>query len=98
MPPLPYPHRIAFLAPALTLPDGAAPISYAKLLGALLADHLVRHPVVSVHDFDDQVLADGAERLFDVRHPDIDRHVDGLFRLARREEVLWLELALDAPA
>ena len=33
-PPLPYPHRIAFLAPTLTLPDDGAPLSYAKLLGA----------------------------------------------------------------
>jgi hypothetical protein len=98
MPPLPYPHRIAFLAPTLTLPDDGAGLSYAKILGALLADHLVRHPVVSVLDYDDQVLSDSGDRLHDLRHPDIEATIDSLFRLARREEVLWFELSLREPA
>ncbi len=97
-PPLPYPHRIAFLAPTLTLPDDGAPLSYAKLFGALLADHLVRHPVISVLDFDDQVLCDSGDRLHDLRHPDIAAVIDSLFRLARREEVLWFEFSLREPS
>jgi tetratricopeptide (TPR) repeat protein len=107
MPPLPYPYRVAFLAPALTLPDdpamtlpddAAPPLSYAKLLGALVADQLARHPVVSVLDFDDQVLVDASDRLLDARHPDADATIDALFRSARRDEVLWLELDLTQSA
>jgi hypothetical protein len=101
--PLPYPHRVAFLAatltlpddPAMTLPDDAAPpLSYAKLLGALVADQLARHPIVSVLDFDDQVMVDASDRLLDAQHPDADATIDSLFRMARRDEVLWFELDL----
>ncbi len=103
MPPLPYPHRIAFLAPVLSLPDdpamtlpddAAPPLSYAKLLGAIVADQFARHPMVSVLDFDDQVLADAGDRLLDANHPEADATIDALFRAARRDEVLWFQLDL----
>lgn len=107
MPPLPYPHRVAFLAatlalpddPAMTLPDDAAPpLSYAKLIGALVADQLARHPIVSVLDFDDQQLVDASDRLLDAQHPDAAATIDALFRVARRDEVLWLEVDLTTTA
>lgn len=109
MPPLPCPHRVAFLAstldlpdepdPGVTMPDDAAPpLACATVVAALVADALVHHPVVSVLDLDDQALTDAGERLLDAAHPEAAGTIDQLFRVARREEVLWFELGLRAPA
>jgi len=97
MPPLPYPHRVSFLASALLLPASIASqgLLAAKTLAAVLFDHLLRHPVVTVGDFDDERLTDDDNRLLDPRHPDIEETVDWFFRVNRRHEVLWLELSLD---
>jgi tetratricopeptide (TPR) repeat protein len=95
--PLPYPHRVSFLASALVLPAALEHLGLlaAKLLGAILFDHLVRHPVVTVADFDDERLTDDDNNLLDARHPDIEDTIDWYFRVARRHEVLWLEVSLD---
>src|SRR5262245_29422825 len=97
MPPLPYPHRVSFLAPAMLLPEPAQrhALLYAKVLGAVVFDQLVRHPIVSVGDFDDERLGDLDDKVLDARHPEIEETIDWFFRVARRNEVLWLDLALD---
>ncbi len=94
---LPYPHRIALLPPVLSLGAGAGArgLLYAKLFGAIIADHLARHPVISVFDPEDQTMADRSGTLVDATHPDVERAVDWFFRTGRRDEILWLELGLD---
>ncbi|MEZ4360515.1 MAG: hypothetical protein R3B48_10055 [Kofleriaceae bacterium] len=100
MGPLPYPHRITFLATVLD--DTASSPQVAnltiKLLSALLFDWFLRHPILSVSDFDDERLFDDHGRPLDVRHADFEDNVDWLFRVGRRHEVLWLELASDERA
>ena len=95
--PLPYPHRVSFLPPTLGLAGAASEhaLLYAKLLGAIVADLLARHPVVAVFDPEDQSMADRAGRLVDAGHPDVEQTIDWFFRAGRRDEVLWLELGLD---
>lgn len=88
--PQPFPHRVSFLATTATS------LAQAKLIAAVLFDHLVRHPVVSMSDFDDDRLADDDGRLLDARHPDAEELVDWQFRVNRRADVLWLETNLDA--
>ncbi len=97
MPPLPYPHRASFLAPALTLPASMAHLAIvsAKVLAVVLFDHLVTHPIVSLGDFDDERLTDDDDRLVDARHPGAEEAIDWFLRVSRRQEVLWLELSLD---
>lgn len=112
MGPLPYPHRITFLAGVLDDatsssanggPTGMAAGSPAspvaammlKLLSAQLFDWFLRHPIVSLSDFDDERLFDAQGRALDVRHPDFEDSVDWLFRVSRRQEVLWLEIAAE---
>ena len=97
MPPQPYPHRVAFLAPAMHVPAAASHLAllYAKLIAALVFDHLLRHPTVTVADFDDERLSDLEDRLLDARHPDIEDTIDWYFRIARRHEVLWLDIGLE---
>ncbi len=97
MRPLPFPHRVSFLPAAILLPEQLEALALlpAKLLAAVLFDHLVRHPVVSVSDFDDETLTDDNDRLVDARHAAAEELVDARFRVARRHEVLWLELSLD---
>jgi tetratricopeptide (TPR) repeat protein len=97
MGPLPYPHRITFLATVLddaTCTPQVANLTI-KVLSALLFDWFLRHPILSVSDFDDERLFDDHGRPLDVRHADFEDSVDWLFRVGRRHEVLWLELALD---
>ncbi|HET9625351.1 MAG TPA: hypothetical protein VFP84_28480, partial [Kofleriaceae bacterium] len=97
---LPYPHRATFLASTLHVPDERAALApyLARLIAVIVFDHLVRHPVVTLGDHDDERLTDDQQRLIDVRHPQVEDAIDWLFRVARRHEVLWLELDLTAEA
>ncbi len=97
MGPLPYPHRATFLASTLTVPVGQdALVPYlARLVSVIVFDHLLRHPVVTLGDHDDERLIDDRGRLLDVRHPQIEDSIDWFFRISRRHEVLWLELGFD---
>jgi tetratricopeptide (TPR) repeat protein len=94
--PQPFPHRVSFLATTLVA-RGAVDqaLMPAKLLAAVLFDHLVTHPVVSVSDFDDDRLTDEDGRLLDARHPDAEELIDWQFRVNRRADVLWFEVGLD---
>jgi hypothetical protein len=97
MGPLPYPHRVSFLASALTVAAdqrGLAPY-LAKLVSVIVFDQLIRHPVVALGDLDDERLTDDADQLLDARHPQIEDSIDWLFRISRRHEVLWFELSFD---
>ncbi|HEY0195771.1 MAG TPA: hypothetical protein VGC42_31875, partial [Kofleriaceae bacterium] len=71
MPPLPYPHRATLLASALTVPDEHAPLVpyVARLISVIVFDHLVRHPVVTLGDHDDERLTDDQHQLIDIHHP-----------------------------
>lgn len=100
MGPLPYPHRATFLASTLIVPaeqDVLVPY-LARLLSVIVFDHLIRHPVVTLGDHDDERLVDDAGRLLDARHPQIEDSIDWFFRVSRRHEVLWFEVALDQAA
>jgi tetratricopeptide (TPR) repeat protein len=95
--PQPFPHRVSFLASSLVVPVVLEPaiLLPAKLLAALLFDHLVRHPVVSLSDFDDERLSDEGGRLLDARHAETEDLVDWHFRIGRRHDVCWFEIGLD---
>ena len=97
MGPLPYPHRATFLASTLTVPaEQDALVPYlARLVSVIVFDHLVRHPVVTLGDHDDERLIDDAGRLLDARHPQFEDSIDWFFRVSRRHEVLWFELGFD---
>ena len=97
MGPLPYPHRATFLASTLVVPtelEGAASVA-ARLISVIVFDHLVRHPILTLGDHDDERLVDDNGRLLDARHPQVEDSVDWFFRISRRHEVLWFELSLD---
>jgi tetratricopeptide (TPR) repeat protein len=97
MGPLPYPHRATFLASTLTVPaeqDALAPY-LARLISVIVFDHLVRHPVITLGDHDDERLTDDNHRLIDARHPQVEDSIDWFFRVSRRHEVLWFELDFD---
>ncbi|MCB9573009.1 MAG: hypothetical protein H6709_13075, partial [Kofleriaceae bacterium] len=97
MRPLPFPHRVSFLWSTMHVPAQLARLApaSARLLAYAIHDHLVRHPVVSIGEVEDDALlaADGAP--IDAGHAEVDDALDALFRLGRRHEVLWLEVALD---
>jgi tetratricopeptide (TPR) repeat protein len=97
MGPLPYPHRATFLAATLTVaPDqDALPPYVARLISVITFDHLVRHPVVTLGDHDDERLTDDTGRLLDATHPQLEDSLDWFFRVSRRHEVLWFELSID---
>jgi len=97
MAPLPYPHRATFLASMLHLPAELEHVrpSVARLLSLIVFDHLVRHPVLTLGDHDDERLVDDTGRLLDARHPQAEDSIDWFFRVSRRHEVLWFELSLD---
>ncbi|HEY0992308.1 MAG TPA: hypothetical protein VGD80_34890, partial [Kofleriaceae bacterium] len=97
MGPLPYPHRATFLASTLTVPlEHDALVPYiARLISVIVFDHLVRHPVVTLGDHDDERLTDDSGRLLDAQHPQVEDSIDWFFRVSRRHEVLWFELSLD---
>jgi tetratricopeptide (TPR) repeat protein len=97
MGPLPYPHRTTFLASMLTVPtelDALVPY-VARLISVIAFDHLVRHPVVTLGDHDDERLLDDAGRLLDANHSQAEESIDWFFRISRRHEVLWFEISLD---
>ncbi|MCW5804047.1 MAG: hypothetical protein KIT31_16860 [Deltaproteobacteria bacterium] len=101
MGPLPYPHRATFLASTLVISrEGPAQLepasSYiARLVSVVVFDHLLRHPVVTLGDHDDERLVDEHGRLLDARHPQTEDSTDWFFRVSRRHEVLWFELGFD---
>ncbi|TMQ27931.1 MAG: hypothetical protein E6J90_01370 [Deltaproteobacteria bacterium] len=95
--PQPYPHRATFLASTLAVPaehDALRPY-LARLISVIAFDHLVRHPVVTLGDHDDERLTDDAGRLLDAAHPRLEESIDWFFRVSRRHEVLWFDLGLD---
>jgi len=111
MGPLPYPHRATFLASTFIVPgelDATAPypkgtcspdgsLAYlARLISVIVFDHLVRHPVVTLGDHDDERIVDETGHLLDARHPQAEESIDWFFRVSRRHEVLWFEISLDA--
>jgi tetratricopeptide (TPR) repeat protein len=95
--PQPFPHRVSVLATTLVsgVTDAPAGLLPAKLIGAVVFDLLVRHPVVSMSDFDDDRLTDDDGRLLDARHPEAEALIDWQFRVNRRADVLWFEVGLD---
>jgi tetratricopeptide (TPR) repeat protein len=97
MGPLPYPHRATFLASTLTVPvEQDALVPYlARLISVIVFDHLVRHPVVTLGDHDDERLTDDTSRLLDAQHPQLEDSLNWFFRVSRRREVLWFELSFD---
>ncbi len=97
MGPLPYPHRATFLASTLAVksePDPIAPY-VARMISVIVFDHLLRHPIVTLGDHDDERLVDDSGRLLDARHPQAEDSIDWFFRVSRRHEVLWFEISLD---
>jgi hypothetical protein len=97
MSPLPYPHRATFLASTLAMPAGTEPVAayVARLVSVIVFDRLVRHPIVTLGDHDDERLIDDSGRLLDARHPAAEESIDWFFRVSRRHEVLWFEISLD---
>jgi hypothetical protein len=96
MGPLPYPHRTTFLASMLTMPAEDALMPYvARLISVIAFDHLVRHPVVTLGDHDDERLLDDTGRLLDANHSQAEESIDWFFRISRRHEVLWFEISFD---
>src|SRR5580692_149248 len=95
--PLPYPHRATFLATTLVVPASLERLSayLARLVSVIVFDHLVRHPIVTLGDDDERLVADD-NRLLDAHHPQAEDTIDWLFRVSRRHEVLWVQLSLDA--
>jgi tetratricopeptide (TPR) repeat protein len=96
--PLPYPHRATFLASTLVTAPGQERVApyVARVVSVILFDHLVRHPVVTLGDHDDERLLDDNGELLDARHPQVEDSIDWFFRVSRRHEVLWFELSLEA--
>jgi tetratricopeptide (TPR) repeat protein len=104
MPQLPRPRRVILLAPVLELGahDRVANGRIADLLGALVAAFLVRHPAVALPDPDMQHFHDGLgknvgeRQLFNRAFGDFfDNILRQEFGDNQRDEVFWLELALD---
>ena len=97
MGPLPYPHRATFLASSLIVaPEQEALAPHvARLISVIVFDHLVRHPVVTLGDHDDERLTDDTGQLLDAAHAQFEDSIDWFFRISRRHEVLWFELSLD---
>ncbi len=98
MSPLPYPHRATFLASTLAMPAALEPLApyVARMVSVIVFDQLVRHPIVTLGDHDDERLIDETGRLLDAHHPQAEDSIDWFFRVSRRHEVLWFELSLDA--
>jgi tetratricopeptide (TPR) repeat protein len=94
--PLPYPHRATFLASTLVVPlEQAGTTAFlSRLISLTIFDHFLRHPIVTLGD-DDERLADADGRLLDANHPQIEDSIDWLFRISRRNEVMWFEISVD---
>ncbi len=107
MGPLPYPHRATFLASTLTVSAalagpkksesdvGGVTSALVRLVSVIVFDHLVRHPILTLGDHDDERLLDDAGQPLDARHPAVEDSIDWFFRISRRHEVLWFELSID---
>jgi tetratricopeptide (TPR) repeat protein len=92
------PHRVGFLAPLLTLPEGSADgleRTAALLHFVTVFEHLVRHPSVSVTDPDDTRLTDREGRLLTAEHPALDAVRQRAFAHGRRDELVWFHASLD---
>src|SRR4051812_22346199 len=96
MPALPKPHRVAFLVPDVKIDgsDAAYEREAAVLLWTALIETCQRHPRLSVLDADATPLfpQDGH---FAPQHAALGgRATDAFYGPTRRDEVLWLELAI----
>ncbi len=98
MGPLPYPHRVTFLATTLSgVADPDVAPFVARALAVIVFDHFVRHRIVTLGE-DDERVTDEHGQMLDIRHPQIDDSIDWLFRIGRRHEVLYFEVGLDRSA
>jgi tetratricopeptide (TPR) repeat protein len=99
MRPFPLPHRVSFLASDITLPPHDETLTFvaAMVVNALLHEAMNRHPLVSVGDYADENLSDGAGGLLDAHHPGFGDTVVWSLGAARRDEVLWFQLGLLDP-
>lgn len=90
------PHRVVFLAPQVTLAPADLPVynAFASVLNRAVFRSLVRHPELAVTDPDDHDLFDGQGNALGPAHPDFQGTLGWEFRVPRRDEVCWLELAL----
>ena len=97
MPPNPLPHRVSFLSPVIALAASEAhlPLLAAKVVQAMTFDHLARHRIVAIDDFNDHKLTDADHHLLDIRHPHIETTIDWQFRANRRDEVTWFDISAD---
>lgn len=95
MRPVPFPHRAGLLAPTLP-PDAPHAAGTAHLLLAALREALRRHETVALLDPDDDRLRAADGSIIDARHPDAEELVDWQFRVARRRDVVWLDLRTSA--
>src|SRR5688572_31585032 len=91
-----FPYRIAFLAPRLSAStDAEAAIPWvARILEAVIYEHVLRHPALGLEDFGDTSLFDEADNLLNVDSGEVNERLRTLFEDYRRSEVLWLEFAL----
>ncbi|MBK9071617.1 MAG: hypothetical protein IPL79_11540 [Myxococcales bacterium] len=104
MPPAPYPHRVCVLPSLIVGTDGTSklegPIAEfaARVLGHLMCNALVAHPVCAVFDASDEPWTDPSGQLLNARHADFDDVGQWHFQVNRRHELLWLEWPLGSDA
>jgi tetratricopeptide (TPR) repeat protein len=98
MPALPKPHRIAMLVPDVKIdgPDAAYEREAAILLWTACIEILQRHPRLAVLDADATPLFPQDGHFAPEHAGRGGRPNDAFFAPTRRDEVLWLELALAA--
>ncbi len=92
-----FPYRIAFLAPRLSAsPDAEPGVPWvARILEAVIYEHVLRHPALGLEDFGDTPLFDDAGGLLGIESGEVNERLRTLFEDYRRSEVLWLEFGLD---
>lgn len=95
--PIPYPHRAAFLAAKFIVPPHQVSLRtlLSRLISVTVFDHFLRHPIISLGDEDDRSV-DTEGRTLDASHPHIEQSMDQMFRVARRREILWFEISVEA--
>ena len=95
MPPVPRPHRVTFLPPLITMgPGDDRGRIYGELVSQLVFQLLAPHPVVAMTDPDDRAFFDRNGFVLDANHADVGQLLDWETRVARREEILWIEATL----